>query len=154
MPRFRGVGCRARGLHSPRGVLIVDASSVPSPVRPWHKPGRHVSGSAGASSTLDCGALRRLIADVARLSRDWESCADLVVDGYPRNGLRQGMVITTVRVWFSEWQSADDCVVAQSHGYPPGDLFVATSDRALARRVWMLGAQVVSRVSGLQTKLG
>jgi predicted RNA-binding protein with PIN domain len=111
-------------------VLIVDGSNVPSPFRPWH--------SAPGSGR------RQLVADVARLTRDWECCADVVFDGYPGSGLRQGELVATVRVWFSGWQPADVCIAAQSHGHAPGSLFVVTSDRELARRVRALGAQVIS----------
>jgi hypothetical protein len=111
-------------------MLIVDGSNVPSPLRPWHTP--------------PCGVYRRLVADVARLTRDWECCADVVFDGPPRGGLRQGELVAAVRAWFSEWQSADHCIIAHSHGHPPGTLFVVTSDGELARCVQKLGAQVVS----------
>jgi predicted RNA-binding protein with PIN domain len=111
-------------------MLIVDGCNVLSPIRPWHKP----------SST----GYRRLVEDVALLTRDWECCADVVFDGHPRATLRQGEVVSSVRVWFSEWQRADTCVVAHSHGHPPGALFVATSDRVLAPRARRLGAHVVS----------
>jgi predicted RNA-binding protein with PIN domain len=84
------------------------------------------------------------VADVARLTRDWECCADVVFDGPPRGGLRQGELVSAVRVWFSEWQDADHCIIAHSHGYPAGTLFVVTSDRDLARCVRNLGAQVIS----------
>ncbi len=111
-------------------MLIVDGCNVPMPLRPWHKPART--------------GYRRLVEDVALLTRDWECCADVVFDGYPRATLRQGELVASVRVWFSEWQSGDTCIVAHSHGHPPGTLFVATSDRVLARRARTLGAHVVS----------
>jgi hypothetical protein len=112
------------------GVLIVDGSGVFSPLRPWHTP--------------PCSVFRRLVTDVARLTRDWDSCADVVFRGYPRGGLRQGEIVAAVRVWFSEWQSAGHRIVAHSQGHAPGTLFVVTSDTDLARRVRSVGAHVVS----------
>jgi predicted RNA-binding protein with PIN domain len=111
-------------------MLLVDGSNVPSPLRPWHVP--------------SCGVLRRLVADIARLTRDWECCADVIFGGYPRSGLRQGELVAAVRVWFSEWQSASHCVTSHSHGHARGTLFVVTSDRRLQLRVRRLGAHVVS----------
>jgi predicted RNA-binding protein with PIN domain len=111
-------------------MLIVDGRGVPSPFRPWHTP--------------PCGAHRRLVVDIARLTRDWECCVDVVFPGHPSGGLGQRQLVSSVRVWFSEWRSVDRYVVAGSQGQTPGRLFVVTSDRELARRVRSLGAQIVS----------
>ena len=114
-------------------MLLVDGNNVPSPLRPWH--------------SHEWGAQRRLVVDVARLTRDWECCADVVFDGYPRGGLRQGALVAAVRVSFSERLSADDCIGARAPEHPPGELLVVTSDRGLARTVLAVGAHVVSSES-------
>jgi hypothetical protein len=111
-------------------VLIVDGNNVPSPPRPWHPPG--------------CPACRRLVVEVARLTRDWESCADVVFDGHPRAALRHGSIVSAVRVLFSGWHTADDRIVELLAEHDPTEAFVVTSDRDLRWRVLARGARVVS----------
>jgi predicted RNA-binding protein with PIN domain len=88
-----------------------------------------------------------LVLEVARLTSDWECCADVVFDGPPRGGLGHGAVVASVRAWFSERGSAADIVVAMTAEHASDGVFVVTSDSDLARRVWAFGARVVSNTS-------
>jgi predicted RNA-binding protein with PIN domain len=114
-------------------MLLIDGNTMSSPRRPWHP--------------TSCDVRRRLVMDVARLTRDWASCADVVFDGYPRGGLRQGALVAAVQVWFSAWRSADDAIVERAMRHVPDELFIVTSDRELGRRVRVFGAVVVSSES-------
>jgi len=89
-------------------MLLVDGNNVSSPRRPWHP--------------MDRGSRRRLVADVARLTHEWPICADVVFDGFPREGLRHGEVLAAVRVWFAAHQTADDWILARAPEHPPGEL--------------------------------
>ena len=113
-------------------MLIVDGNNVSSPRRPWHR--------------VVWGGQLRLVVDVALLTREWESCADVVFDGPPSHPLYDGSIVRAVQVWFSGARCADDRIVELAlHDRPRGDrTLVATSDRELARRVQRLGAEIVS----------
>lgn len=93
---------------------------------------------------MDRGSRRRLVADVARLTHEWPICADVVFDGFPREGLRHGEVLAAVRVWFAAHQTADDWILARAPEHPPGELLVVTSDRSLVRRLLPCGARIIS----------
>jgi predicted RNA-binding protein with PIN domain len=114
-------------------VLLVDGNNVPSPIRPWHP--------------AECGGPHRLVADVARLTRDWDCCADVVFDGCPRAGLRHGGLVASVCVLFAGRGTADVYIRTRVHEHAPGELIVVTSDRRLATHVAAAGAHVVSSES-------
>jgi hypothetical protein len=113
-------------------MLVVDGNNVPSPFRPWHRP--------------RWSAAQRLVSDLARLTRAWSSCVDLLFDGRARPGLPNGHVIEGIRVRYAWPGVADDHVVQlleelNDDGEPS---VVATSDGGLGRRARALGAAVVS----------
>jgi len=122
-PMFR-VGARAA---LAEGMLLVDGNGLVAASRPWH------------SDSWDWQ--RRIVIDVARLTHQWDACADVVFEGYPRSAM--GPFESGVRAWFARRWPARAVLLRLVRELAPGEGIVATSDPELARQARFRGARVV-----------
>jgi predicted RNA-binding protein with PIN domain len=108
--------------------------------------GMNVIGSRGDGWWRDRrAAMDQLVAALRRLSAETGDAVTVVFDGAPH--VPGGNEADEPRIVFAARRgrdAADDRIVELVGGdESPGDLVVATSDRALAARVRALGAQVI-----------
>jgi hypothetical protein len=109
-------------------MLLVDGNGIVAARRPWH------------SESWDWQ--RRVVIDVARLTQGWDTCADVVFEGYPQSAV--GPFESGVRAWFARRWRAHDVLLRLARELPEGEGIVATSDPELARRARALGSRVVT----------